>query len=92
MSYAIQAIELPKRTRTATRDPKYPFGDLEIGQCFVEMQVEDVKKVVARLTSAMNNYRKTVGEGAPRFTVRPFSDQDGNHVGVWRIEPKAPKA
>jgi hypothetical protein len=95
MAYTVQSLPMPKRAVLSTREAKYPFASLtEVGQCFVEFNVDpaDVQKTIARLTSAMTNYRKTVGDNAPRFAVRQDKDEDGNiYVGVWRVAAKQPK-
>jgi hypothetical protein len=72
-------------SRISGRTSKYPFAELKPGQCFLETDVVDAKKVAARLTSAVGMYRSKVGADAPKFSVRIRKQDDGTDaVGVWR--------
>lgn len=78
-------LPLPKRQRATAA--KYPFHLLqEPGHSFLDEDVVDVKKAVARLTAAVGSYRRRQGAGAPKFAVRTLTQPTGvDVVGVWRL-------
>ncbi len=77
---------LPLPKRTMARTAKYPFDSLtESGHSFVEDDVINAAKVANRLTAAVGNYRRKLGEGAPKFSVRVIQQGDVQAVGVWRL-------
>jgi hypothetical protein len=76
-------IPLPKRT--VKREHKYDFASLAEGDCFIEDEVVSVTKVINRLSAAVTNYRKSYGEGAPKFAVRSVVIDGKDAVGVWRV-------
>ena len=79
MAYEIKkGIPISKKTRTAKR--KYPFDELEVGDCFDEPYFEsDQKDIVGnRISNAIMNY-------APKkFTRRTIKEE--YVIRVWRIE------
>jgi hypothetical protein len=78
-------IDLPMPGR-ASRQLKYPFADLkEPGQCFVESDVIDAKKAAARISAAVGAYRRSLGEAAPKLSVRVFQQDGKDAIGVWRV-------
>jgi hypothetical protein len=76
-------IPMPKRT--VQREHKYDFASLAVGECLVEDEVVNVKKITNRLSAAVTNYRKAVGAEAPKFSVRAFVRDGKDAVGVWRL-------
>lgn len=78
--------DLPIPKRTTSRSTKYPFESLtEVGHSFVEDEVIDAAKVANRLTAAVGNYRRRIGEDAPKFSVRVIQIAGKDAVGVWRL-------
>jgi hypothetical protein len=78
------SIPLPRRTRDV--NSKYPFATLtESGHALIEKDVVDAAKVQNRLAAAVGNYRRKLGEGAPKFAVRTLQIDGKDAVGVWRV-------
>lgn len=79
MTFEIRSdLPLPKRTGVGGRKPKYPFGELAVGQAFVVKSAEDPVKG-ASLRSSANGYSKK--HPGWKFTVRAV---EGGY-GVWCI-------
>lgn len=78
-------VPVPQIRRGAPRTG-YPFGDLEVGQCFFVEAGEEQEKVVERLKGASARWRKVNGLKARKFAVAPHVDAmtEQESVGVWR--------
>ena len=62
---------------------KYPFSDLEVGQCFVvplDDEGQDPATVLRRVQGSVTWANRT--KAPKRFVSRKFPDE--NRVGVWR--------
>ena len=85
----VKSLAIPAMTRSAgTREAKYPFSDMEVGDAFVEADVVQGDKVASRLQAAITAWRKrNGGKDAPKFSVRRFTPEgaEAESVGVWRI-------
>lgn len=68
-------IEIKKGIPIPVKKEKYPFRDMEIGDCF-----EFPKEKYNTINSACQFYAK---KHNVKFTVRNI---DGNIIGVWRIK------
>lgn len=91
MSFIIANIEIPTRTRKATkRGSKYPLADLVAGsgQALVVALEEgdDIEKLQSRLSSAVNTFRQ--GDKAAKFAIRAIEHEGQPAVAVWRMEDR----
>ena len=79
MTYEIHNDPMP---RSKSGGPKYPFPDLEVGQCFYvpvgRRKPDSIRSVVA---TAAGQFGRRHGK---RFSIR--LDRENNRVGVWRVE------
>ena len=91
MSFVITTLEIPTRTRKATkRGSKYPLADLVAGstQALV-IQLEEgdeIEKLQSRLSSAVNTFRQ--GNKAAKFAIRVVEHEGAQAVAVWRMEDR----
>ena len=88
MSFEIKSMPIPALTRSSFASKgktKYPFADLQVGNCFVDTDFVDAKKSASRLNSALASYKRRSGDKRV-FTVRTFKDDNGTDaVGVWCV-------
>lgn len=78
--------DIPMPKRMSSKGTKYDFASLtEPGQCLIEDEVINATKVANRLTAAVGNYRRGLGENAPKFSVRVIDLAGKQAVGIWRL-------
>ena len=94
-------LSIPARKPLVPRQagaPKYDLAALRAGSddCIVETEVESVKKVQSRLSSAVSSFRKKAGDAGKlmQFAIRSLNvtneaGQEVTAVGVWRLADKA---
>lgn len=75
--FAIEkSIPIPVRSR----DSRYPFKEMDVGDSFmVEFEATPPIIVTRRVRSAVSSYQK---KSLAKFTVRTFDDG----LRVWRVE------
>jgi hypothetical protein len=78
-------VELPKTERAGfgPRTSKYPFAQLEVGQCLRIDEAELPKNKISAIRGAVFQFKKTKAPTS-KFAVRQFPDGSGA-VGVWRL-------
>lgn len=91
MSYIIKNIEIPNRTRKASkRGSKYPLANLvaDSGQALVVplKEGDDIEKLQSRLSSAVNTFRQ--GDKAAKFAIRVIEHEGQEAVAVWRLKDR----
>lgn len=91
MSFILTALEIPTRTRKATkRGSKYPLADLVAGSGVALVvpleEGDDIEKLQSRLSSAVNTFRQ--GNKAAKFAIRVVPHDEGQAVAVWRLEDR----
>lgn len=91
MSFIIAQVQIPTRTRKATkRGSKYPLADLVAGSTqalIVPLEEGDeIEKLQSRLSSAVNTFRQ--GNKAAKFAIRAIEHEGTPAVAVWRLEDR----
>lgn len=91
MSFIIAQVQIPTRTRKATkRGSKYPLAELVAGSgqaLIVPLEEGDeIEKLQSRLSSAVNTFRQ--GNKAAKFAIRAITHEDTPAVAVWRLEDR----
>lgn len=91
MSFIIAQVQIPTRTRKATkRGSKYPLADLVAGSTqalIVPLEEGDeIEKLQSRLSSAVNTFRQ--GNKAAKFAIRAIEHEGTKAVAVWRLEDR----
>lgn len=76
----------PKRGNRKGRPLKtYPFGAMQVGQCFdVEVSGMSAQEILIRISCAARGWAKRRGLGDGAFTVR--ISEDSSTVTIWRVK------
>lgn len=98
MQFVRTQVALPKTARTTnpnakTRESKYDFASMKIGDSDLTNDFgDDDKKAIARVSSAIANYKRKSGDKR-RFAVRVYFNDDLQQkvLGVWCLAAKEPK-
>lgn len=98
MQFVRTQVALPKTARTVspnakTRESKYDFASMKVGDSDLTNDFgDDDKKAIARVSSAIANYKRKSGDKR-RFAVRVYFNDDLQQkvLGVWCLAAKEPK-
>lgn len=98
MQFVRTQVALPKTARTVspnakTRESKYDFASMNVGDSDLTNDFgDDDKKAIARVSSAIANYKRKSGDKR-RFAVRVYFNDDLQQkvLGVWCLAAKEPK-
>lgn len=81
MSFKIYTdIPLPTNVRSA-RERKYPFADMEVGDCMVIPKGDAPVKGISSVRAAVYGYRRTKDKSS-RFVARTMDNGD---IGIWKL-------
>lgn len=72
---------VPMPAKVSTREHKYPFAKMEVGQSFVVPAINAPKTGASAVNSAANGYRRNKGAKDKKFVVTTLENGD---IGVWR--------
>ena len=75
--------DIPMPDKQSTRALKYPFEELEVGQCFIinlDQHASDKVEIERQLRAAAFRYGKKLGK---KFSCRLIDD---TKAGAWRTE------
>lgn len=78
-------LPIPPAPIAKSRSPKYPFGDLAVGEAFVIPAELAPKKGVISLRATANLFRTQNNAKTHKFVIRLLDDGSGD-IGVWRTE------
>ena len=77
----------PKHGGGSTRQPKYPFAQMEVGDSFAiplgDKKVKGTYTSAMRLRSAATNFKRRNDDNTWDFTVRTLVEE--GLVRIWRI-------
>jgi len=86
-------IPVPAARAFGTGRPgRYPYADMEVGDCFdVAVGDEKAEAVLRRLRASSASWKKRAG-AACGFSVRTLVEEGVPLVRVWKTAPKPAKA
>lgn len=76
-------IECPPPSRGRGAPPKYPFGDMEVGESLMISGIYS-RQIMANLSNAARNWKNNTNKYLWRFEFRKWNviDEKNNTIGV----------